>query len=78
MKKPSSKPTPQKPLRELQIYTRYAGVAFQMAILIGLAVWAGIWLDKQVKIDFPIFTVVFALMSCIGTMVVLIKSLPKY
>lgn len=78
MKKTPPNPTPKKPLKELQAYTRYSGVAFQMAILIGLAVWAGIWLDRQVKIDFPIFTVSFALISCVGAMVVLIKSLPKY
>ena len=29
---------------------RYAGLAIQWLVMLGLAVWAGIWLDKKVGI----------------------------
>ncbi len=59
-------------------YTRYSGIAFQMMILIGLSVWGGIYIDRSLGLAFPVFTVLLALISCVGAMVVLIKSMPKY
>jgi F0F1-type ATP synthase assembly protein I len=64
--------------RNAQQYTRYSGLAFQMMALIGLSVWAGIYIDKTLELSFPIFTVCLALISCVGAMIMLIRSLPKY
>ncbi|NJL14393.1 MAG: AtpZ/AtpI family protein [Microscillaceae bacterium] len=59
-------------------YARYSGIAFQMIALIGLGVWGGISLDGFLRLRFPWFTVIFSLLACIGAMLSLIRSLPKY
>ena len=57
-------------------YVRYSGLAFQMMITIGLGVWGGIKLDQWLGLR-PLFTVVLSLLAVIGSLVQLIRGLPK-
>ncbi len=58
-------------------YVRYSGLAFQMMATIGLGVWAGIKLDQWLKLKFPAFTITLSLLSVVGSLIQLIRGLPK-
>ncbi|HVB02320.1 MAG TPA: AtpZ/AtpI family protein [Chitinophagaceae bacterium] len=49
-----------KPLRDI---VRYSGLAFEMLAAIGIAVFAGIELDKWLKFHFPLFVLIFPLLA---------------
>lgn len=68
----------QKSKKASNIYLKYSGLAFQMMGVIALAVWGGLSLDKYLDIKFPAFTLAFILFAIIGSIVLLIKSVPKY
>jgi carbon starvation protein CstA len=53
---------------------RYAGLASQILVSLGLAVWAGVLLDKRVKLSFPIFSCALPLLVIAGLIVNLIKQ----
>jgi len=57
-------------------YVRYSGLAFQMMVTIGLGVWGGIKLDEWLGLR-PLFTVSLSLLAVIGSLVQLIRGLPK-
>jgi len=61
---------------EASSYARYSGLAFQMMITIGLGVWGGIKLDEWLGLR-PLFTVSLSLLAVIGSLVLLIRGLPK-
>ncbi len=61
---------------EVSSYARYSGLAFQMMITIGLGVWGGIKLDEWLNLR-PLFTVSLSLLAVIGSLVQLIRGLPK-
>ncbi|WP_205195162.1 AtpZ/AtpI family protein [Chitinophaga sp. Cy-1792] len=42
---------------------RYAGLAFQMMAILGLAVFAGYKLDQKIGWRFPLFLVIFSLLG---------------
>lgn len=44
-------------------YIRYTQIALQMAVIIGAGVFGGVALDKQIGLKFPVFTLVFSLLS---------------
>jgi len=71
--------TPQKidnnPNKPFKSYAQYSGLAFQMGSIIGLSVWGGISLDEYLHLSFPAFTVTFALLSVIISMIWLIRSI---
>ena len=71
MKKPKSS-------QAYNAYLKYSGLAFQMIAVIGLSLWAGMSLDQYLNLKFPAFTVTFSLLSVIGIMIKVIKSMPKY
>ncbi|NJO01045.1 MAG: ATPase F0F1 [Bacteroidia bacterium] len=56
---------------------QYSSLAFQMMAMLGLAVWAGISLDQYLGLRFPAFTISLALISVLGVIFWLIKSIPK-
>jgi len=53
---------------------RYASLASQIVASLGLAVWAGILIDKRVKLSFPIFSCALPLLVIVGLIVNLIKQ----
>lgn len=44
-------------------FVKYSGLAFQMIGIILLFTWGGIKLDKYFETEFPVFTVVFVILS---------------
>ncbi len=57
-------------------YVKYSGLAFQMMATIGLGVWGGIKLDEWLHTR-PAFTIVLSLLAVIGSLIQLIRGLPK-
>lgn len=49
--------------KELNNYVKYSNLAFQMAVIIFLGVWGGLKLDDWINTDFPVFTLIFTLLS---------------
>lgn len=60
-----------------QSVMRYAGMATQMAVTIGLAVWGGIRLDAYQQNDKPVWTVILSLSGVLISMYAVIKDLIK-
>lgn len=58
-------------------YARYGALAFQMAAIIGLTVWGGLWLDGLVGWKFPVFTIVLVLAALMGVIWSVYRSLQK-
>ncbi len=48
------------PKAALNNYAKYSGMAFQMAITIGLGIWLGMYLDKKFNTSMPIMTALCA------------------
>ncbi|MGB3589640.1 MAG: AtpZ/AtpI family protein [Tunicatimonas sp.] len=80
-KPPANTPNPnqkKKPSHEhFSTYAKYSGLAFQMIAVMGLAVWGGIKLDERVGNRFPFITIVLLLLALTGSIILLIRQLPK-
>lgn len=55
----------------------YAGLAFQLLAGIGLATYAGWWLDKWIKSGFPLFIWLLPLIVIIGMIIKAVKDTSK-
>ena len=53
---------------------RYAGLASQILASVGIAVWAGILLDRRVKLSFPLFSCALPLLVIAGLIITLLKQ----
>ncbi len=56
---------------------QYAGYAAQLAVALVLAVYAGMWLDKQTGIRFPILIWLLPLVILIGMMIKVVRDTTK-
>ncbi|NBU81674.1 MAG: hypothetical protein EBS55_08515, partial [Flavobacteriaceae bacterium] len=56
---------------------RFAGLATQWMVMLGLAVWAGLKLDVLVPIGFPLFLITLPLVALTVSLYKLIKELDK-
>ncbi|MDX1904635.1 MAG: AtpZ/AtpI family protein [Thermonemataceae bacterium] len=64
--------------QEVNSYAKYSGIAFQMIVSIGLAVWGGLYLDEKIQLQQPYFTIGLTLMTVVAVMISVIKNfLPK-
>lgn len=61
----------------LENYAKYSTIAFQMIVIILLGVFGGIELDKVVNWEFPVFTVLFSILSVILSIYYVTKDLMK-
>ena len=61
----------------LKSYAKYSSIAFQMLVIILLGVYGGIKLDEHLEMKFPVFTVVFAVISVILSIYYVIKDFLK-
>ena len=70
-----------KPLKEkrppLESYARYSSLAFQMFAIIGIGIFGGFKLDRWIGLKFPVFTVVFSLLSVAAAIYIAVKDLLK-
>jgi F0F1-type ATP synthase assembly protein I len=63
--------------KQLNNYARYSGLAFQMAAIILIGVFGGLKLDRWTGWKFPLFTVVFSLLSVFAAIYVAVKDFIK-
>lgn len=56
---------------------QYAGLATQWLVMLGLAVWAGIMIDKRISETSRIFTIALPLLALTVSLWQLIKKLNK-
>ena len=61
----------------LNSYARYSSIAMQMLVIILLGVFGGYKLDQWLKLSFPVFTVVFSLLSVVIAIYTVVKDLLK-
>lgn len=54
---------------------QYAGMGFQILATIALMAMAGIFLDRKIGWQFPLFTIVLSLLGVIGAMYSIIRKL---
>jgi F0F1-type ATP synthase assembly protein I len=77
-KNPPQASKPPKPKRPpLESYARYSGLAFQMFAIIGLGVYGGVKLDQWAGMGFPLFTVLFSILSVAAAIYTAVKDLLK-
>jgi hypothetical protein len=63
-----------KPKSNKQLLLEYSGFAFQLLVVIGIAVYAGLYVDKWIKIKFPLFLWLLPLIVIIGMIIKVIKD----
>jgi len=56
----------QKPKKKIDDFIRYSGLAFEMAAIMGVGVYAGIKIDHWLNLNFPAFTLGLMVLSVIG------------
>ncbi len=80
MKKPSpSKMTKDQNRKSaLSDYGRYSSLAFQMIAIILVGVFGGVKLDKIVKWEFPVFTLVLTILAVIMSMYYAVKDIIRF
>ena len=57
---------PLKPKKQLDDFIRYSSLAFEMIVIMGIGVLAGIKIDQWLNLRFPVFTLVLMILSVIG------------
>jgi F0F1-type ATP synthase assembly protein I len=80
MLKQNSPPKPKQDKEKrpaLESYARYSSLAFQMFAIIGIGIFGGVQLDHWLKLGFPAFTVLFAVLSVSAAIYVAVKDLLK-
>lgn len=58
-------------------YLKYSGLAFQMIVVLLLALWSGQKLDEKLQMENPIFTVVLLLLGVFGSLFVVIRGVTR-
>jgi hypothetical protein len=52
-------------------------MAFEMLAFLALGVWGGHKLDTYFNLEFPVFLLSLSLIATIGSMILMIRKLPK-
>ncbi len=60
--------------RNNNLLYQYAGFAFQLLAGLGMAVFAGLWLDRWIKPGIPVFIWLLPLLVIIATIVKAVKD----
>ena len=77
-KSSDQEPNQKKPnQQQIKSYVEYSGLAFQMIASILLGLWIGQKIDKWINTTIPVFTIAGILLAIVGSLVTLIKNLPK-
>ncbi len=56
---------------------KYTNIAFKMIGIVLVGTFLGFWLDKKLALQFPIFTILFILLSIAGAMYSVMKEFLK-
>jgi F0F1-type ATP synthase assembly protein I len=76
-KKKSPESSQEKKNQSLRDYARYSNLAFKWIAIILVGFFAGLKLDRVLKLEFPIFTLVLAMSGLFLSLYLLIKELGK-
>ncbi len=60
-----------------ELLFQYSALAFQLAAAIGIAVYAGIYVDRWIKISFPLFIWLLPLTVITGMIIKVIRDTSK-
>ncbi|OYT17383.1 MAG: ATPase F0F1 [Bacteroidetes bacterium 4572_77] len=66
-----------KPKNKLKSYAKYSNMAFQMIAIIVIGTFGGLKLDEYIGWHFPVFTILFSLMSVSFAIYISIKDVLK-
>jgi F0F1-type ATP synthase assembly protein I len=58
-------------------FLKYSSLGLQLVVTIGVAAWGGLWLDRYLKFEFPVFLIAFVFLAFGGTMVQLYRGMNK-
>jgi F0F1-type ATP synthase assembly protein I len=61
----------------LNDFAKYSGMAFQMIAVILITTWGGIELDKLVKFNTPVFTIILSLLGVFAAIYTALKDFIK-
>lgn len=67
----------QQPSQNNRLLWLYAGFAFQLIAALGLGVYAGIWLDRWLKVSFPLLVWVLPMVIIVGVIIKAIRETGK-
>ncbi len=70
-------PTPSDPKPPYNSFLKYSGFAFQLLGGLGLAGWLGYLLDQYWHLGFPVFMLLFILMTLSGMLYQMYRQLNK-
>ena len=74
----ATSPTPpNEPSPDRSALARYSGIAVQMAAIIGLSTWAGVWLDGHFQPQTPWYTIGFTLGGIFLALYQVIRSVSR-
>lgn len=54
------------PKRKFDDFIRYSNMAFEMAAIMGICTWLGWLIDGWLNLEFPVFLLVFMVLSVVG------------
>jgi len=69
------KPSSQKEQKQYNTFLKYTSLGLQMVITIAVAGAIGFWIDTFLNFRFPVFLLLFIILSLTGTIILLIKKL---
>lgn len=78
MDKKEDKLSLQQTKKQLNSYARYSSIAVQMAVIITLGVFGGKYLDEWLQLKFPVFILIFSVLSVALAVYLAIKDLIKF
>lgn len=64
----------QKPKKKLDDFIRYSSLAFEMIVIMGIGVFAGVKIDQWLGLGFPAFTLILMILSVIGAIYYAIRK----
>lgn len=67
----------QKAPKDYNQFIQYSSLAFEMIVIMGLGVFAGIKIDDWLNLNFPVFTLVLMILAFIGAIYHAIKNFIK-
>ncbi len=63
--------------KDFNQFIQYSSLAFEMIVIMGLGVFAGIKIDDWLNLNFPVFTLVLMILAFIGAIYHAIKNFIK-